>query len=237
MDWFIPNVSKKSVLVVDDEPGILDLVCQILSLKHNVRAASSAGEAWKLIAMRTPDLILADIYMPETNGISFCKALKDTSMTSGIPVIMMTGMNARETRISAFNSGADDFLEKPFYMDELVARVDAKLRQAIASKDQQMTSLSVADVILDLNTQRATAGGLALELSQIEFKILSVLAQRPGVLVKRDDLEAAVWGDKKPQTRSLDTHIASLRRKLGGTSRRLRTVYGEGYVFESHKAS
>ncbi len=151
--------------------------------------------------------------------------------------MIMTARNSLETRIKVFESGADDFLEKPFYMDELITRIEAKIRkynQLGGASAAKTSATSLQDLTLDYEALRATIGETPMELGYIEFKILSLLVRKAGNLVTRENIEQAVWGDEIPATRSLDTHIASLRRKLGASEKlQLRTVYGEGFILQA----
>ncbi len=230
-----PTGKQLSVLVVDDEASIRDLVLQVLELNYHVYSATNSAEAFRIAKEHKPSFILADIYMPGQNGLDFCRAIREDNTTKNIPVMIMTARNSLETRIKVFESGADDFLEKPFYMDELVTRIEAKIRkynQLDAPAKGSVTTLQ--DLSLDYEALRATIGEAPMELGYIEFKILSLLVRKAGNLVTRENIEQAIWGDEIPATRSLDTHIASLRRKLSASEKlQLRTVYGEGFILQA----
>lgn len=233
-----PNLSGKplSVLVVDDEASIRDLVIQVLELNYQVYSATNSAEALRIAREHKPSFILADIYMPGQSGLDFCRALREDNTTKNIPVMIITARNSLETRIKVFESGADDFLEKPFYIDELLTRIEAKIKKYNQLSDSPSKSAitTLQDLVMDYEALRATIGETSLELGYIEFKILSLLVRKAGNLVTRENIEQAVWGDEIPATRSLDTHIASLRRKLGVSEKlQLRTVYGEGFILQA----
>lgn len=225
-----------SVLIVDDEASIRDLVIQVLELKYQVYSATNSAEALRIAKEHKPSFILADIYMPGLNGIDLCRLLREDDATKNIPVMIMTARNSLETRIKSFESGADDFLEKPFYMDELLTRIESKIRKynEVGHLSEKSSVTSLQDLSLDYEALRATIADQPIDLGYIEFKILSLLVRKAGNLVTRENIEQAVWGDEIPATRSLDTHIASLRRKLGASKKlQLRTVYGEGFILQA----
>lgn len=235
MQTISPSPKRHSVLVVDDEEYIRHLIGQILENKYQVMTASSANEAVAMLDKNLPSVILLDIYMPGDDGVSLCQKLRDNPVTREVPVIMMTAMDSRDTRIRSFSSGADDFLAKPFDLDELCARIESKLRR-VNERETTRTRpnvINLKDVSLDVESFKATIDGKPVDLGFIEFRILSHLVRNVGTLVKRDELEASIWGDDRPASRALDTHIASLRKKLGTSQISLRTVYGEGFVLET----
>jgi DNA-binding response OmpR family regulator len=226
-------VAKASVLVVDDEMEIRQSLGEILSARYQVACAANAGEGMQLATQLKPAVVLLDIYMPGGDGVSFCQAIRANIQTKDIPVIMMTAMDVKDTRIRAFDSGADDFLAKPFQVDELFSRINAKLRWSRErERTCQPSHLTIGDLSLDLYHAKAFLAGTAIDLGAIEFKILATFGLRRGELVKRGEIEEMIWEGDLPATRSLDTHIASLRRKIGPSQLALRTVYGEGYVLE-----
>lgn len=229
------NRPRFSVLIVDDEAGIRDLMIQILSTKYTVYSSPNATEARRVVLEHNPDLVIVDIYMPGDSGIVLCRDIREDPASKHIPVIIMTARNARETRVKAFESGADDFLEKPFHMDELISRVDSKLKRVVESKFPRLT-INAGDLTLDLESLEAELDGEAIEVKQLEFRILSILMKNLGKLVTRKVIEADIWGNDLPSTRSLDTHMATIRRKLSRSKRLvMRTVYGEGFVLETKK--
>jgi len=175
--------------------------------------------------------------MPGESGISLCERLRQEEHTNQIPLIMMTARNARDVRVNAFSSGADDFLEKPFYMDELLARIDSKIRRSNEKKIVSGTTLTYNDISLDLEKQRMTVSGESVDVGQIEFKLICHMLRRPGELVVRKEVENLIWGDDRPQTRSLDTHIGGLRKKLKSSSVEIRTIYHQGYILQNKTGS
>lgn len=236
----LKNDRPLSILVVDDEASIRDLVIQILELKYQVYSATNAQEALRIAKEHKPTLALVDIYMPGRNGLELCKELRNDPSTKQIPIIIMTARNALETRVKAFEFGADDFLEKPFYMDELVSRIESKIRRLSESsgESQKIANPSLQDLNLDFESLKAHIGGKDFELGHTEFKILSLLMRKADSIVTRESIEDYIWGKDVPSTRPLDTHIAGLRKKLSASKRlKLRTVYGEGFILESRSSA
>lgn len=231
------NAKPLSILVVDDEAAIRDLVIQILELKYQVYSATNTEEALRIAKEHKPSLALVDIYMPGHSGLELCKQLRMDPATKHIPIMIMTARNALETRVKAFEYGADDFLEKPFYMDELVSRIESKIRrfsEEASGNANKAINPSFQDLKLDFESLRANIAGKDFDLGHTEFKILSMLIRQAGSIVARAAIEKYIWGRDVPETRPLDTHIAGLRRKLAASKRlKLRTVYGEGFILES----
>lgn len=231
----LSRIKPLSVLVVDDEAAIRDLVIQILELKYQVYSATNTQEALRIAKEHKPSFILIDIYMPGRSGLELCKDLRNDPVTKNIPMMIMTARNALETRVKAYEYGADDFLEKPFYMDDLISRIDSKIKRfsEVLADNKSNVSTGMQDLDLNIESLSANIAGKEVDLGHTEFKILSLLIKKAGNLVTRQSIEDYVWGKQTPVTRSLDTHIAALRRKLAYSKRvKLRTVYGEGFILE-----
>ncbi len=222
-------MNKNKVLIVDDEPSIREFLAQILSIEYQVLFAKNGSEAIEIARSQSPNAILLDIIMPGKNGIDVCKQLRDESGTKAIPIIMLTAVNDPDQRTEAFLSGADDYISNPFVPDELLARVESKLRRMSELKPVVTNTLKFGDLTLNFKALKADINGSELELGQIEFKILNCLINSEGQLVHRDVLHDYVWGDEPPSDRALDPHITTLRRKLKSSRSELKTVYGRGY--------
>ena len=226
-----------SVLIVDDEAAIRDMVIQILEIKYQVYSATNTKEALRIAKEHKPSFILLDIYMPGRSGLDLCKELRSDSTTKDIPIMIMTARNALETRVKAFEYGADDFIEKPFHMDELLSRVESKIKRFTEGKVSYLKNdlqPSVQDLDLDFESLTAKIAGKEFLLGRTEFKILSLLMRKVGSLVTRQAIEEYIWGEDLPATRPLDTHIAGIRRKIAASKcLKLRTIYGEGFILES----
>lgn len=220
---------KAKVLIVDDDSFVREFVGQVLSEKYTILFARNGDEAIEVAKAEQPGVIVLDIVMPGKNGIDTCFALRAAPETKNIPVLMLTALNEPEQRISAFSSGADDYMAKPFLPEELIARVEAKLRRSRDSSQNVSHQLQVGDLKIDFEELKVEIGGNPTDIGQIEFKILNCLIKNRGQLVERDTLNHFVWGNDIPSERALDPHITSLRKKLKESSGELKTVYGRGY--------
>lgn len=225
-------VSRKyKVLIVDDEKSICDFVTEALSDKYDVHQAHD-GEAGISLALQIlPDLILLDINMPKADGLTVCRTLRSDPRTRHVGILMLTAMNSLDDRLQAFHFGADDFLAKPFRVQELVARVDSKIRRLEESSEPQQT-VTLGNLTLHMDRAEATINGQACILSMLEFKLLSYFVQNNNKLLSRNDVLQSVWQDTNVQARTVDTHIGQLRKKLRGFNHKIATVYGGGYIMK-----
>lgn len=224
---------REKVLVIDDESYIREFVSQVLSEKYQVFFAKNGPDGLKLARQIEPGVIVLDILMPGQDGIQTCRALREDPVTAEIPVLMLTALNETEKRIQAFSAGADDYVAKPFRPEELLLRVQAKMRRSkhpkSARENPAAHTLEHGDLRIDLQELKASIAGRPLEMGAIEFKILSLLIRKSGQLVGRDEVEKCVWDDAPHAERALDPHIASLRKKLKDSRSELKTVYGRGF--------
>ena len=226
------------VLIVEDEPGIAEM------LRYNLEAAGlEAGlavdgdEALVSIAERLPDLVLLDWMLPGTSGIEVCRQLRRKRETHNVPVIMLTARGEEADRVRGLDSGADDYVTKPFSPTELVARVRAVMRRARPATDAE--HLSFSDVVMDLTTHRVQRAGRSLHLGPTEFRLLRHLMEHPGRVYSREQLLDAVWGrDVYVESRTVDVHIRRLRKALneGGSPDIIRTVRSAGYALDESLA-
>ncbi len=226
-----------SVLVVDDEPEILDIACAYLAREGwAVRRAHTAERALDAVALQPPDLLILDLMLPDGDGEGVCAAVR---RASDLPIIMLTAKSAEADRLRGLALGADDYLVKPFSPRELVARARAVLRRTAGG------GMPPADVLVldggrfevDLGGMRAMLDGTELGLTPTEFRLLGVLIRPIGRLRTRDELrQSALATDTDAGDRTVDAHVKNLRRKLEsarpGAAEMVRTVYGVGYRFE-----
>ncbi len=223
---------KDKVLVVDDEPDVLDLVSYNLGQAgFAVETAADGAEGLRKARSAAPDLILLDLMLPEMDGLEVCKLLRRDPQTSAIPIIMLTARAGEIDRIIGLELGATDYVPKPFSPRELVLRVKKRLeeRQAVAAP---RTLFAIGPLQLDVSRHLVTVKGRRIELTVTEFKLLSVLAQRTGHVQSREQLLRDVWEYEAPiDTRTVDTHMRRLRDKLGVAAKYLETVRGVGYRF------
>ncbi len=221
------------VLVVEDDRDIADLVVRYLERAgFEVSVATSGDRALVAITEHPPDLIVLDLMLPEVGGLEICRAVRRGSKTGAIPIIMVTARAEESERIAGLETGADDYLPKPFALAELLARVRALLRRA-GNGQIESDVLSFADLELDLGTREVRRGGRPIELTRTEFSLLELLLRNPRQVLTRSIIFERVWGfDFGPSSNSLDVYIGYLRRKTedGGATRLIHTVRGVGYA-------
>jgi DNA-binding response OmpR family regulator len=222
--------TKTRILVVDDEDSILDFVTMGLQYEGFETATASSGRA-ALEQFRTfaPQLIVLDWMLPDLDGIGVCKEVRKIS---NAPILMLTARGELEDKVLGLESGADDYLPKPFKFQELLARVRALLRRSGMSSDNV---LSFEDVELNTGTHKVTRGGKNIELTLREYEVLELLLRRPHQVFTREQILNQLWGfDFVGDTNVVEVHVSALRSKLGDTDRKLiRTVRGVGYAIGS----
>jgi two-component system phosphate regulon response regulator PhoB len=224
---------KLRILVVDDEPDVLDLVTyNLVQAGFQTETAADGAEALRKARSTTPDLILLDLMLPEMDGLEVCKLLRRDAKTSAIPIIMLTARASEIDRIVGLELGADDYVPKPFSPRELVLRVKKRLEQATGLPAR--TSYTFGPLLVDVSRHLVSVRGRRVELTATEFKLLTLLLQRTGHVQSRDQLLRDVWEyETHIDTRTVDTHIRRLREKLGPAAKYLDTVRGVGYRFST----
>ncbi|MFG3694738.1 response regulator transcription factor [Stutzerimonas stutzeri] len=216
------------ILVIEDNRDILANVLDYLELKGFVVDCAQDGlSGLHLAATAHYDLIVLDIMLPGIDGYQVCKRLREDAGRD-TPIIMLTARDALDDRLQGLKSGADDYLIKPFALSELVARIEAVLRRSQGARKQK---LQVGDLQYDLDTLQATRAGQSLRLNPIGHKLLTVLMQKSPAVVRREQLEEALWGDDVPDSDSLRSHIHQLRQVLDKPFDKplLHTVHGVGF--------
>lgn len=222
-----------TVLVVDDEPKIRELVRSYLEREgYAVLEANTGQRALEAASRAEPDLIVLDLMLPDISGEEVARSIRSISDT---PIIMLTAKATEDDRVAGLRLGADDYLVKPFSPRELVARVEAVLRRSHDSRSEAGLSFSDGTLSIDRETREVTVEGEPVELTRSEFDLLFTLASRPGRVFSRFELVTRVQGyDYEGYDRTVDAHIKNLRRKLGDDPRSPRfvtTVTGVGYKF------
>jgi two-component system, OmpR family, response regulator MprA len=220
------------ILVVDDEPAVREAVERALRLEgHDVLLAGDGVEALETLDSRPPDAVVLDVLMPRVDGLELCRRLRGRGDRT--PVLMLTARDAVSDRVEGLDAGADDYLVKPFALEELLARVRALLRRAAPVSDK--SPLRFADLELDPLAHEVRRGDRAIELTRTEFLLLDLFLRHPRQVLTRSLIFENVWGyDFGPRSNSLEVYMGYLRRKTeaGGEPRLLHTVRGVGYVLK-----
>ncbi|MGR3483624.1 phosphate regulon transcriptional regulator PhoB [Salipiger marinus] len=223
---------QPTVLVVEDEAAQREVLRYNLEAEgFRVASAGNGEEAMVLLDEENPDVIVLDWMLPNLSGIEVCRQIKTRPETRGVPVIMLSARSEEVDRVRGLETGADDYVVKPYSLRELMARVKAQLRRARPAAAG--LRLEFEDIVLDAETHRVTRGGQELKLGPTEFRLLSTFMEKPGRVGSREQLLDRVWGrDIYVDTRTVDVHIGRLRKALGvhGGEDLLRTVRGAGYA-------
>jgi two-component system phosphate regulon response regulator PhoB len=226
------SADQPTVLLVEDEPAQREVLGYNLEADgFRVLTASNGEEALLMVSEMAPDIIVLDWMMPNVSGIEVCRQLKTRSETRNIPIIMLSARSEEVDRVRGLETGADDYVIKPYSLVELMARVRAQLRRTRpASVGERLEYL---DIVLDSETHRVTRAEKQLKLGPTEFRLLSTFMEKPGRVWSREQLLDRVWGrDIYVDTRTVDVHIGRLRKALcqHGGDDPLRTVRGAGYA-------
>ncbi|MEV0627123.1 response regulator transcription factor [Nonomuraea wenchangensis] len=224
------------LLVVDDEPALREALQSSLEFEgYKVVTANDGLAALDELARASYDAVLLDVMMPRLDGLTACRRLRASG--NHIPVLMLTARDAVGDRVSGLDAGADDYLVKPFELDELLARVRALLRRgALSTGGQEGDTLTYADLRMDPATREVTRGERRLDLTRTEYLLMELFLSHPRQVLTRDQILSEVWGfDFEPTSNSLDVYVMYLRRKTeaGGEPRIIHTVRGVGYVLRA----
>jgi DNA-binding response OmpR family regulator len=221
-------MSERVVAVIEDEETIASAVAARLRAEgFRVEVATDGPSGVALVERLRPDLVVLDVMLPGLDGIEVCRLIQ---RDRAVPVLMLTARDSEADLLLGLRSGADDYLTKPFSPRELVARIEAILRRAVPETPGAQ-SIRVGSVVVEPATRRVRRDGGEVHLTPTEFDLLVHLASRPGVVFSREQLLSQVWGYADPAgLRTVDAHVAALRRKLGATL--VRTVHGVGYAVE-----
>ena len=219
-------MSKPVVLVVDDEPQILRVMRASLPIRgYEVLTASSGKEALDQLSKQVPDLVILDLAMPEMSGLEVCRRVREFST---VPIIILSAKGSESDKVAALDLGADDYVTKPFGMDELLARSRAVLRRLATTNDRVLT---VGDVTIDIDEHRVVVGGKDIRLTPKEFDVLKYLVNNAGKVVTHRALLQAVWGwESTDQTEYLRVFINQLRRKIEIDASQPRYIITEPWV-------
>ncbi|PCJ60763.1 MAG: phosphate regulon transcriptional regulatory protein PhoB [Rhodospirillaceae bacterium] len=223
---------KPLLLVVEDEETLVTLLRYNLEKEgYRVTVAKDGEDALLLAREEVPDLVLLDWMLPLLSGIEVCRRLRRGRETRNVPILMLTARGEEADKIRGLDTGADDYMTKPFSPSELIARIRALLRRAQPSLGEE--TLDVGDLVMDLATHRVHRSGRPIDLAPTEFRLLRYFLERPGRVFDREQLLNAVWGQNVYiELRTVDVHIRRLRRALNakGEADIIRTVRGTGYA-------
>jgi len=233
------SAAKPLVMLVEDEPSLVTMLRYNMEKEgFRVCEAMDGEEALTLLAERNPDLVVLDWMLPIMSGIEVCRQIRRKPRTRDLPVIMLTARGEEGDKVRGLNTGADDYLTKPFSLPELMARVRALLRRVRPSQNKGV--LEYETIAMDLAAHRVTRGGRHVHLGPTEFRLLQFLLQHPGCVFSREELLNAVWGpDIYVEPRTVDVHIRRLRKALNGAEDAdiIRTVRAAGYALDVEEAA
>lgn len=221
------------VWCVDDDSTIREIeVYTLEQTGFEARGFSDGISMLEALKAEIPELIVLDIMMPEMDGFEVLKKLRSDAAYKDIPVIMATAKGTEMDKIGGLNSGADDYLVKPFGVMELVARVKAVLRRTV--KEAVAAEITVGGIVLKEKEHKVIVSGEKVELTHKEFEMLKLFMQNPDIVFSRDKLMSEIWGmDYIGESRTVDVHIKTLRQKLGNAGGQIKTVIGVGYRLEN----
>lgn len=228
-----PITSATRVVVVEDEQDLLELVRYNLAKEgYQLQTSMTGEEALRIVRSEKPDLVLLDLMLPGMDGLEVCRALKAREQTASIPVIMLTAKGEESDVIRGLEMGADDYITKPFSPRVLSARMKAVLRRHAESEPGKRSTIDVGGLSIDPTRHEVKVGDDPVALTATEFKLVCLLAQRPGrVYTRQQIIESIHEGFAAVTDRSVDVQIVALRRKLGEAGKSIETVRGVGYRF------
>ena len=221
------------ILIADDDRAIREALSRALSLEgYDVVQAPDGAAALQLVESAQPDVAVLDVMMPNVDGLTVCRVLR--AERNRIPILMLTARTETADRVAGLDAGADDYLPKPFDLDELLARLRALLRRAKPDDDGDTTEpVQIADLRLDSTARRVWRGQREVELSKTEFDLLELLVRNQGIVLEHSTIYDRIWGyDFGPDSKNLAVYISYLRRKLEGPgdTKLIHTVRGVGYT-------
>lgn len=226
------GVAAKKIVIVDDYEESCKLLAEILSSTYECSYTSDSTSAVQLINEKRPDLILLDYKMPGVMGVDVCRMVRESETTRSTPIIFVSGAATIDERIKAFETGADDFICKPFHVKELILRIKARLSE----KDSEVASeLSAANLRMNLLSRQVFVAGEEVGLTPKQFDILKLLVAAKNNLVTREKCLSEIWGDTEVTSRNVDSQINYLKRKINKFNGRIVAVPSLGYRLESQE--
>ena len=220
------------IYIVEDDVNIREI--EAFSLKNSgytVEEFGSAKEFWSRIYEKVPDLIVLDVMLPDEDGLSIVKKLRQWAESRYVPIIMVTAKTTELDRVKGLDRGADDYLTKPFGVMELISRVKALLRRSM--QNHEIKQMKVGEIELNDEKRQVKVSGEPITLTYKEYELLKMLMSNTGIVLQREDIMVRIWGmDYEGESRTLDMHIKTLRHKLGDAGKNILTVRNVGYQLE-----
>lgn len=224
------------LLIIDDDIDMLESIEDLLSKSFNITKATSVKEAITILDLNTPDAILVDLIMPEQDAIHLCKYIRNNSVHSTIPILVLSGCVDSEKRTECFLWGADDFIEKPFMASELIARILSKTCwKREPKKSQENSEKHCGNLVLDHKRLSVVIDKKIIDLTSFEYKLLNYFIEHKEKVLSRQNIVQDVWGGDNVSERTVDVHIFSLRSKLAGFNHEIRTVHRSGYILRGRQ--
>ena len=221
------------IYILEDDRNIREI--EEIALKnadYEVVSFETAAEFRKRLKERVPDLLLLDLMLPDADGLRLVTQLRQNVMTMSLPVIMVTAKTTEIDKVRGLDSGADDYLTKPFSVMELISRVKALLRRSMKGLKERV--ITIGEISLDVERRKVTVAGERCELTYKEYELLKLLMNNAWIVTPRDEILSKVWEtDFEGESRTIDMHIKTLRQKLGSSANRIKTVRNVGYLFET----
>lgn len=221
------------IYILEDDRNIREI--EEIALKnadYEVVSFETAAEFEKRLRERVPDLLLLDLMLPDADGLRLVTQLRQNVMTMSLPVIMVTAKTTEIDKVRGLDSGADDYLTKPFSVMELISRVKALLRRSMKGLKERV--ITIGEISLDVERRKVTVAGERCELTYKEYELLKLLMNNAGIVTPREEILSKVWEtDFEGESRTIDMHIKTLRQKLGSSANRIKTVRNVGYLFET----
>lgn len=227
-------MAKESILVVEDEDDIRELLrYNLVKEGYRVTGAASGEEALKAVRVAMPDLVLLDLMLPGMDGLEVCRSLKQDPQTRNLPIVMLTAKGEEADIVAGLELGADDYVTKPFSLRVLLARLRAVLRRRSTPPPSETAPLTIHELVVHPGRHEVLVQGRPVDLTATEFRLLHLLARRPGWVFTRSQIVNEIHGDDYSVTeRAVDVQMVSLRKKLGPSGKYLETVRGIGYRFK-----
>jgi two-component system alkaline phosphatase synthesis response regulator PhoP len=227
---------KRRILIIDDEQAHTSILSELLADRYEVLTANDGESGLRLAQRYLPDLVLLDVRLPRQSGLAVCSALRGNQETRDIPIIVMTGHDNQEARTTAYRMGADDYLSKPFALDEVLARIESKIRR-LDEQQSPRQQVTLGNLAVDREKMEASIDGVSLMLSALEFRLLEYFVEHCEKILSRERILEDIWKNAVVTPRTVDTHVSFLRKKLSRSTYAIRTLYGAGYILKPRDGS